>query len=284
MIAWYLLLTAPLLSSAQQHVKSRGHSDLSSRKHGHGELKEGESATRVLIIGHNYAKNLAKEIQQIARQNNSTLHVEQRVGSDWSLKQHVEDPATADHINGGGWNFVAFEEHPEVGSFPADQWNEEARPYAMQLTALIVKAGATPILLESWGFKEGDKHNRPSDTFSAMQDRLTQGYQKMASHTKAKIAPIGQAFKKAVELQPNLNLWQHDGRHASRAGIYLAAITLYAMVFEAHPQELPLIAANARQGLLRPREVDLLQHVAAELVYGPAVGDKGGRRLELRRL
>jgi hypothetical protein len=283
------LLMAPAALAAQQHVKSRGHGDSSHREHGHGALKEGESAIRVLILGHNYAKNLAKELQQLARQSNKTLHVEQRIGSDWSLKQHVEHEATVGLISNGGWNYVAFEEHPETGSFSAVQRNEEARPFAMKLTALIVKAGATPLLLEAWAFREGDQHNLKSDSFAAMQGRLTQGCDELASQTKAKIVPIGQAFKKAFELDSRIELWQHDGRHASRAGIYLASAVLYSSLFDAHPQDLPLVAPNARQGGLRPREVDVLQHVAAEITLGEGKGKRlpGGRngaRGELRRL
>jgi hypothetical protein len=160
----------------------------------------------------------------------------------------------------------------------------------MQLTESIKRAGASPILLESWAFRDGDGHNRAGDTFLEMQKRLSQGCIETASAAGAKLVPIGRAFQRAVEKHPQIQLWQHDGRHASRAGIYLAAAVIYAFIFGAHPQELPLIAPNARQGGLRPRDVDVLQHVVAELLsLGPhTMQQRQGReegprpRLELR--
>ena len=50
------------------------------KKHSHASLEEGQVATRVLIVGTSYTKSLAKELQQLSRQGERPLHVEQRIG------------------------------------------------------------------------------------------------------------------------------------------------------------------------------------------------------------
>ena len=75
----------------------------------------------------------------------------------------------------------------------------------------------------------------PEDTFERMQARLVLGCQHASEATGARVIPVGSAFATAREHKNlkrfPLQLWQHDGRHASRNGIYLAAAVVYTVIF-----------------------------------------------------
>ncbi len=59
-------------------------------------------------------------------------------------------------------------------------------------------------------------------------------YEEIARPTLTEIVPIPWVFKKAIAADSSVDYWQADGNHASVAGSYLAAVTLYYWIVESH--------------------------------------------------
>jgi hypothetical protein len=77
-----------------------------------------------------------------------------------------------------------------------------------------------------------------------------------------RVAPVGDAFARCLRDCPEINLYARDGKHADREGSYLAALVLYATVFQDDPRG----AATSFFGLaLPPGEAERLQSVAWEV-------------------
>jgi hypothetical protein len=89
---------------------------------------------------------------------------------------------------------------------------------------------------------------------------LAEQYTLAANANDALVIPAGLAFARAIKLQPDIELYQPDGRHPSMAGTYLAASTVYATLFGKSPVGLTYTAD------LDPGLVTLLQSVAWETV------------------
>ncbi len=49
--------------------------------------------------------------------------------------------------------------------------------------------------------------------YAAMQAQIQAGYEDIAEKVGAGVAPVGIAWQKAIEVQPDLDLWQFDGIH-----------------------------------------------------------------------
>jgi hypothetical protein len=75
-----------------------------------------------------------------------------------------------------------------------------------------------------------------------------------------KIAPVGIAWQSAKERDPGLNLWQMDGLHPTREGIYLSALVFYTFIFQQSPAGLVSSAG------LPEETTKFLQAAAAETV------------------
>jgi hypothetical protein len=97
-----------------------------------------------------------------------------------------------------------------------------------------------------------------------MQARLADGYFDLGEELSATVAPVGLAWAKALQYEPELDLWASDGRHPSASGSYLAACVFYALLSGRDPA-----GSNFTAGL-EPAEARLLQHVASAAVHGDA--------------
>jgi plastocyanin len=210
---------------------------------------------RVLLMGNSYTQANALDV--------ITRHI---------LDETVPDPVTArltsggltlaDHAHrarssGSLWNktlnghfnrdHVILQDQSQIPGFPtSDQYWKASLAGAKVLDGMIEEVGAETVLMMTWGRRDGDLSN-PSlyPNFTAMQDRLENGYQWYAENLSTPerpvyIAPVGLAFKHIHDeivdsggdpTQPGTlfhSLYSSDGSHPSKSGSSLAAAVLYA--------------------------------------------------------
>ena len=132
-------------------------------------------------------------------------------------------------------------------------------PAARKLVHLVRRAGARPVLLLTWGRRDGLPEFGFRD-FDAMQTQLTKGYLTIADELRVTVAPAGEAWRRGVAHDTGLALWQTDGSHPSLLGSYLTACVLYATIFGVSP--VGLAAPNG----VSPETADRLQQVANTVV------------------
>jgi hypothetical protein len=195
-----------------------------------GGCAPAQVAVRVLFIGnsHTYVNKVPEQVLALSRAARLPwqLEVEAVAISGATLERQVQDGRALSAINRGGWDYVVLQEQSaqtvmEPSSFETN---------ASTLVAAIRKVGAEPVLFMGWARKE-------LTNFS--QNDWTSGTLHVASVTNAKVAPVGEAWRLALEANPALELYQADGNHAAVRGSYLAACVFFATFFDRNPEGLP---------------------------------------------
>ncbi len=135
-------------------------------------------------------------------------------------------------------------------------------PAARGLVQQIRATSAQPIFFETWAHRGGFPENGLF-TYEGMQYEINQGYMRIASELDVRLAPVGLAWFRALQANPNLQLWQEDGSHPSEQGTYLAACVFYVTFFNESP-----VGLNYRGNL--SEEVALqLQEAANSVLVNP---------------
>jgi hypothetical protein len=169
---------------------------------------------------------------------------------------------TAIAITSDMWDYVVLQERSFVPAFvnPTqlnNEFFEPSRTLNQQIKAH--NPCARVLFYMTWGYPNGDPMEVPNDTYEGMQQRLYNGYMSIADELNEPVSPVGWAFRKARQLNPNFNLWS-DATHQNTAGAYLAACVFFARLYHKSPV-----------GLWFPPEISaadalFLQQVAAEVV------------------
>ncbi len=137
-----------------------------------------------------------------------------------TLQQHASSPAVASALS-KDWDFVVLQEQSQYPILAPTQFSAGASA----LVAKVRAAGATPILLATWG-----RPDSPSVTSAA----LDAAYRSLGDRLVVKVIPAGRAFAGSTAARPGLPLNQSDG-HPTKAGTYLAACTAYAVLYGRTP-------------------------------------------------
>lgn len=156
------------------------------------------------------------------------------------------------------WTWVTLQEQSEIpGFYPPDDndaredlWDRSLET-VLQLSQEIQDAGATTVLLQTWGyFKEDPLNPDIYNDYKEMQDHITEGYERFykeivktsTKKPKVQIAPCGMAFSTVyhdIEERGNDPLEEgslfdklyekdeHPRKHPSDEGAYLCACVLF---------------------------------------------------------
>jgi len=92
--------------------------------------------------------------------------------------------------------------------------------------------------------------------------RILVNYRVLNDTIKEIIAPIGEAWIKAVKYQSWVNLWDSDDAHPSPAGSYLTASVIFSTIFD-----LPSKNLNFTNSMI-PSEASLLRAFSDSVVFG----------------
>jgi hypothetical protein len=171
---------------------------------------------------------------------------------DHSLEDHWGNGQAVRQIEAGGWHFVVLQQGPS--SVEANRQN--LIEYAQRFAGKIRQAGGRPALYMVW----------PSAGRRGDFERASESYRLAAEATDGLLFAVGDAWRAAWNRDPQLALYAPDGLHPSVAGSYLAALVMYAVLYEATPVGLPAqLTLRDGTALGVPQQVaDLLQAAAAE--------------------
>jgi len=195
---------------------------------------------KVLFIGNSYTfvNNLPQLIYDVALANGDTMVFDSHCPGGYTFFNHTSDATTRAKINLGNWDYVLLQAQSQEPAFSPSQVNSQTLPYAIALDTMIKNNNpcATTVFYQTWGRKFGDASNcafyPPICTYTGMQNRLKQSYKMFADTTHGLMAPVGEAFRKSITNNPNLELYQSDQSHPSLEGSYLAACVLYEIFFQ----------------------------------------------------
>lgn len=195
---------------------------------------------RVLFIGNSYTyvNNLPQLLHDVAAAAHDTLIFDSNCPGGYTFFNHSVDATTIAKISLGNWDYVVLQAQSQEPSFSPAQVAAQTLPYAIGLDTLIKNHNpcATTVFYETWGRKFGDASNcasyPPVCTYTGMQNRLKQSYLQFADTCHALFSPAGEAFRKSISLNPNLELYQSDQSHPSIEGSYLTACVFYELLYQ----------------------------------------------------
>ena len=213
-------------------------------------------SARLLFIGNSYTyeNDLPHLFAALAQAGGRPVTVDMVAVGGATLAQHLTTPDASARITAQPWDFVVLQEQSLLPAF-AQRRTTEMYPAVRTLVQLVRKAGAQPVLLLTWGRRDGFAEFGFRD-YATMQDQLTKGYRTIADELGVAVAPAGEAWRRGVAQDAGLALWQTDGSHPSLLGSYLTACVLYVTVFSVSPVGLP-----APRGISEV-EARQLQHLA----------------------
>jgi len=175
----------------------------------------------------------------------------------YRLPQHASDAATdgtplAAFLGAGpypSWTFVVLQDQSQIPGFPESQQERiDSITAAVALAARAHEHGATTLLFQTWGRRDGDTSNPDRfPDFLTMNNRLAEGYAQMEQAIRAagypvRRVPVGAAFAAIREgdlaegrdpldsASLFFRLYAADGSHPSLEGSYLAAATFVCTV------------------------------------------------------
>ncbi|MEM1451908.1 MAG: DUF4886 domain-containing protein [Planctomycetota bacterium] len=182
---------------------------------------------------------------------------------------HASNPVTLGLIASRSWDVVVLQEQSTIPTIPYGLANWMT-PGAQTLAnaAIASSADVRVVMYETWGRRDGGQFTWAGRTspffpdFDAMQTALTAGYESCGNAIGAEIAPVGQAWRRARQSFPSIELFAVDGSHPSPAGSYLAACVFYGRIIGESPSGLGFT------GSLTASDANVLQDVANLIVFG----------------
>ena len=213
---------------------------------------------RILFIGNSYTRPLPDIFLKLVRSAGMEATIGKVNPNGMTLARHASTPNTIDKIKDEKWDYVVLQEQSQIPALEPKR--SQMKSGAKNLHQEIRKSGAKTVLFMTWGRKNGDSQNRPSDTFHEMQSRLKEGYMEVAKDTGAIVAPAGMAWQEARKRNPKMDLFLTDGSHPNHKGSYLNACVFYATLYKRSPEDISFL------GGVPKAEAKLLQNVAAQIV------------------
>ena len=174
---------------------------------------------RILFIGnsHTYMNDLPACVKALAREEGYSCDVTMLAHGGWYLSQHVKEPQTKFNVMYGDYDYIVLQEH----SHPFDRI-DDYRSAVKTISAWADKAGSRIVIYGTWARKD-DK---------ASQDYMNKVNRDIADKNGAILAPVGEHWWSYIDARPDLELYDEDGAHASRAGTEFAAKIIWTAIEE----------------------------------------------------
>lgn len=205
---------------------------------------------RVLFIGNSQTStnNLPAFVSELARASSRAKIVYRTIApSAVTLEGNWFGGKAVPALTAGRWDAVVMQQGPSVLPEARAKLCVYARAFADAARA----AGARPYLLMVWP--------RRGSGFAEVID----AYAAAAAAADATLLPAGAAWGAAWRRMPGLELHKWDGIHPSRLGTYLAALVVYAGLWDL-PQPAPNALVVERNPFWVPRDLARLLRTSAQ--------------------
>ena len=226
--------------------------------------------TNVLFIGnsHTYLNYMPQMLLALVNTEDCDfeLMVDQCTGEGAGLDWHWNNQPSREAISGKRWDFVVLQDR---SGGPLEEPDSFAR-HARLLDAEIRQQDVRTIFYMTWA-----KRARP-ETLAVLAEK----YAKIAQELGAVLAPVGLAWEALHRIEPELDLYHPDGRHANPMGSYLTACVFYGVLFNTSPEGLPgTFFHKGKKCLdLEKKEALLLQKVAWDTILNVEFGMRKAER------
>lgn len=187
----------------------------------------GANEKKLLIIGNSYTfcNDLPRLLQAMADADGTPLEVDSYTAGAMSLRGFLDSPQHAAgrrKLENGDYNYLLLQDQSQTPAYNPDEtlnsvrrWCEIARRHKTKTILFLTWAHAT----------EADGKIKLQ---TAMQDDTSLTYCKAAIANKARVAPVGEAWRRWYIKHPGDPLHVKDMSHPTPEGTYLAACVIYS--------------------------------------------------------
>jgi hypothetical protein len=217
----------------------------------------------MLFIGNSltYSNDLPAMVEKVADAAGTSLRVGMAAGPDMAVIDHtvVGSDAIA-RIGERDWGYVVLQQGPT----PPGICRDTLVIAAMRLAPKIRAAGGRPVLFLPW-----TRRTVPQSLSWAGETATA-----AARAVGGAVAPVGVAWKNALEQDRDLPLYGGDGYHPAPAGTLLAALTIYDRLSGTDVRTIPSSALSSiADGSLARAQLEAMAEAAhaasAELPLDP---------------
>lgn len=194
-----------------------------------------DNCLRVLFLGNSltYVNDLPTTFSELARSGGHKMEVAMIAVGSAALSDFVSSSDLSEALTTRQWDYVVLQEQSQLPSI--EYWRvNEMYPAARVLVRQVRENNAQPVFFETWAHRNGFPENGMPN-YESMQYEIDMGYQRIANELDVPIAHVGMTWFRALQLNPELRLWQEDGNHPSEMGTYLAACVFYVTFFHESP-------------------------------------------------
>lgn len=173
-----------------------------------------EKRLAVLFVGNSltFANDMPSMLEGLLIDAGYEARFESLTYPNFGLEDHWRRRETRETIRSGDWDYVVLQQGPSA---------TEGRPsllaYAQKFARLLREHGAEPAVYMVW----------PSKTRFFDFDGVADSYRTAAESVSGLLLPVGDAWREAWKLDPDLALYGPDGFHPTGAGSLLAALVMF---------------------------------------------------------
>jgi hypothetical protein len=214
-LSWMLLAGLVSCAAGPMQAPAKANAELVSRV-------TSEEVLDVLFVGNSYSFKVPSAFKKEATARGRKVRVDQVTHGGWTLGKHAKSDQTLAAIRSGNWDVIVFQEQSRIPSQSAMRALLMV-PNLRTLVAEARKAGAIPVLYQTWGYRDGDP-KVAGDDFFAMNQRVRDGY--LASSNEIgglPVIPAGDAWELEARKGKLADLFVADGSHPSAKGNALTA-------------------------------------------------------------
>lgn len=213
------------------------------------------ATTRILFVGNSltYVNDLPGMVKALADSAGvAGVQTAQVAKPDYALEDHWNDGQANRVISKGGWTYVVMQQGPSA--VLANRAN--LRQWVGTFAALVRTKGGTPALYQIW----------PQQVNLSDFDASSESYRLAAMDVSGVFLQAGNAWRAAWARDPSLVLYAPDGLHASVAGTYVAALTVFGGIFHRSVVGAPRgLSVEGGSFLIPANQALLLQQAADEV-------------------
>jgi len=234
-------------------------------------------AQSILFIGNSFTRSIPTPITAITKAKGKPFDFDVVAKSHTNWGYHIGKgaPETEKALTEKKWDFVVLQdlsdEPTHTGNVKAFMADGEAFYKKIRKLAPTAKV----VLYETWAMgAESNTYTKDSTptTFAnptEMSDELIKNYEALAAKLESLepgeqvlLAPVGAAFARCSQLYPKIDLHGADHKHFSDTGRYLAALVIYATIYNDTP-----VGPGKTPGIKEDSETMAnLQKVAKEVI------------------
>ncbi len=221
-----------------------------------------KDSLRVLFVGNSYTSisNMPHLASLISDSTKVKLVTSKSTAGGATLSNHwngEKELKTKDAICTGLYDIVVIQGH----SLETIENKDDFFKYSKMLCDLVKESGATPYLYVTWSRQK----------YSHIQDTISRVYLEAAKENDCDLIMVGEAWKLARAIRPDIGLYMPDGSHQNDLGAFLNACLFVGKFTGEIPSSLStsyrIKDANGEQVLLfweNALDVELCQKVASE--------------------